>query len=195
MKNSIIKFIRATLTGGIIFLLPIVLFSIVLAKAIEILIKISQPLANVMNEKVFGFDGSMLVAIVLLVIICFIGGLLFRSAVVKKWIAKLEDNMLIFLPGYALIKSITADTLGEQVENELKPVLVKDEENWNMGFLVEEDERYATVFVPDAPRYDAGEVRIVPIANIKKLNVSVRKFSQSIKNFGSGTLHWLSHPD
>jgi uncharacterized membrane protein len=115
MKKSIFNFIRTTLTGGIIFLLPIVLLIIVIAKAIEILHKISSPLADAMTDgEILGFDGSMLVAIFLLVIICFLSGLLFRSARIKLWVTSLEENVLTYLPGYALLKSVAADTLGEQ---------------------------------------------------------------------------------
>ena len=101
MKNPIAGFIRATLTGGIIFLLPIVLIIMVGAKAIEILLKISSPLAKHMADGSFlGLDGSMLLAVTLLILICFISGLFYRSVVVKNWIARLEENVLVYLPGY-----------------------------------------------------------------------------------------------
>ncbi len=193
MKKSIFNFIHATLTGGIIFLLPIVLVGIIIEKAVAILLEISHPLARFLNENFFGFDGSILLAIVLLIIACFFGGLIFRSATAKKAVSKLEDNVLVFLPGYSLIKTITADALGEKVENKLIPVLVQDGEYWNMAFLVEENENLATIFIPDAPRSDAGEVRVVPVTNVKKLAVTAGKFNQSIRNYGKGTLEWINH--
>ncbi len=196
MKKSIFNFIRTTLTGGIIFLLPIVLLFIVLAKAIEILHKISSPLADAITDgDILGFDGSMVVAIVLLIIICFISGLLFRLPTIKLWVKSLEDNVLTYLPGYALMKAITVDTLGQQEEHNLKPILVQDGDSWNMAFLVEENKELSTVFIPDAPRYDAGEVRVVATSTVKKLNISTNKFIQSIKNFGKGVLEWKGMED
>jgi len=32
------------------------------------------------------------------------------------------------------------------------------------------------VFIPDAPRYDAGEMRVVASSNIKKLDISIKNF-------------------
>ena len=183
---------RTTLTGGIIFLLPVVLLIILITKAFHILLKISSPLAAIMTDgDILGLDGSMLVAIFLLILICFVSGLLFRSAKIKKLVASMEENLLTYIPGYALIKSITVDTLGEQADHNMKPILVQDGDSWNMAFLVEEDEDMCTIFIPDAPRYDAGEIRVVSRKTVKKLDVSTRKFTQSIKNFGSGTLGWL----
>jgi uncharacterized membrane protein len=189
--KSILLFVRTTLTGGIIFLLPVVLLTIILAKAYNILIKASAPISERLPDLILGLDGSRLLVIFLLIIICFFSGLLFRSIRVKKWVEKLEDNVLIYMPGYALTKAITADAVGGQVDHNMTPILVGDGENWNLGFLVEEGETRSTVFIPDAPRYDAGEIRIVPSQFVQKLDISVHKFTQSIKVFGKGALHWV----
>ncbi len=185
MKSFLI-FFRATLTGGILFLLPSVLLIVFLTKAYGILAKLAEPLSKRLPESVFGLDGSMTLTILLLIVICFLSGLLFRSVWVQKWVSRLEHTVLINIPGYAMIKSITADTIGVESEERMQPVTIRDGDTWNIGFLVEEGERLSMVFIPDAPKYDAGEMRIVASDTIHKLDMTTNNFIKAIKTFGKG---------
>lgn len=189
--KSISSFLKHIFTGGILFLLPIVLILILLEKAHLMLLKISAPISNRLPDIIFGFDGSSLIAILLLITICFLGGLLFRLARVKKAVRTLEENILSNIPGYSLIKSLTADAVGEQIDNKMQPVLIKDEETWSIGFLVEENEEFGTVFKPEPPRGDSGEIKIIPKQSIQKLDISATKVSQIIKSFGKGAVHFV----
>jgi len=184
-------FVRSTLTGGILFLLPAVLLYILIGKGFSILMQLSEPISKRMPEVIFGLDGSKIVTLVVLLLACFIAGLLFRSKKVQKWIAKLEDNVLVFIPGYILIKSITADAIGEQLDEKLTPILVQDGDSWNIGFLVEEGREVSTVFLPDAPKHDAGEVKIVPTGFVHKLDIPANKFTKCINTYGKGIIHYM----
>ena len=153
--------------------------------------QLSEPISKLMPEVIFGLDGSKLVTLMILLLTCFIAGLLFRSKKVQKWIAKLEENVLVFIPGYILIKSITADAIGQQLDDKLTPVLVQDGDCWNLGFLVEEGGEVSTVFLPDAPKHDAGEVRIVPTGFIQKLDIPANKFTKCINTYGKGVINYM----
>ncbi len=189
--NTVLRFIRTTIIGGILFLLPLVVLYIIFEKANSILSVIAEPISKKISDSFLGFDSSGLITILLLILICFIGGLVFRSKRVKKGLQKLEDKVLVFIPGYSLIKSVTADTLGEDVEHKLIPVRVADGEDWLLGFLVEEGESHCTVFLPDAPRYDAGEIRILPASSVIKLEVSTNKFTKMIRSYGVGVVEFI----
>jgi len=189
--QSILRFLRATLTGGILFLLPVVLVIIILNKAHHLILKISAPLADSMPDLVLGLDGSNLIAVLLLIVICFFSGLMFRSTRVRKGVGRLEDTVLSYLPGYAMLKSITSDAIGDTTEHNMTPVLVRDGDTWNIGFLVEQDGDNCTVFIPEAPRHDSGEIRIVPASWIKKTNVTTHKAARSLQRYGQGASGWL----
>jgi uncharacterized membrane protein len=160
-------------------------------KVFIVLVKLSSPVARTLPDHFWGFDGSKLVTILFIIIICFVSGLIFRSTGLRKMMGKLEINFLSFMPGYTLVKSITADAIGEKVENKLTSVLVKDGDSWRIGFLVEEGGEMCTIFLPEAPRHDSGEVKIVPAAMVRKINMPSNKVAQSLKNFGIGALDWL----
>lgn len=189
--KSIALFIRTTLTGGVLFLLPIGLIIILFNKVFGIIFKISEPLSNNLPVIIFGLKGSVILTLFLLIIICFIGGMLFRSQRIKKNIQKLEESVLDFVPGYSLMKSITADAIGENIDHKMVPILIKDDVIWNLAFLVEEGPVISTVFIPDAPRHDAGEVKMIPTELIKKLDVSTSVFTRCINNYGKGAMNWL----
>ena len=189
--KSILSFIRSTLTGGILFLLPVVLLVMLFDKAHGLLLKVSAPFAEKLPEIIFGFDGSNLLAVLLLIFICFISGLFFRSKLVKIWVRKIEDNVLVNLPGYAMIKSITTSSLGEQSDTDMSPILILEDDSRGLAFLVEKGETYSTVFIPDAPKYDAGEVKIIPSDRIQKLDINMHEFTQSIKSYGKGAIKWV----
>lgn len=185
------QFIRTTCTGGILFLLPVVLLIVVTGKAYSILRKVASPLTERMPDLILGLDGSTLLTIFLIVVICFLSGLLFRSPRVQKGISGLEENVLAYLPGYFMLKSITADSLGNSTSHDMTPVLVKDGDTWNIGFLVEEDEKHGTVFIPEAPRHDSGEVKIVPIGWVKKIDAGSSKAARSLKRYGMGAIAFV----
>ena len=193
MKPTL-NFIRATLTGGILFLLPVVISIIILNKARIIMLKLSKPLAVRLPEIILGLDGSNLLAIVLLVLICFIAGLIFHSKGVRKHIEWLEEHLLSYLPGYGLLKSIATDVVGERDAANMKTVVIRDDQGWSIGFLVDQDEKNSVVFVPEAPRHDSGELRIVPSESVKIVDVPTSKAARTIQRYGKGTLSWLNRP-
>jgi uncharacterized membrane protein len=191
--KSIFLFLRSTITGGVLFMLPLALMVFLFKKAHEIMLTISQPLADRMPEVILGFDGSNLLAIVLLLLLCFISGLLFRSRHVRQGVSSLEENLLSYLPGYALLKSITADAVGDNTEPKMATVLVSDEGTWRIGFLVEEVGNWCTVFIPDAPRHDAGEVKIVPLEKLRRIKETTGKTARIIQRYGRGADKWLEN--
>ncbi|MHC9541323.1 MAG: hypothetical protein AB9903_17600 [Vulcanimicrobiota bacterium] len=188
--KSVKNFIRATLTGGVLFLLPVALLIVVMEKPFTMLLEISEPLSQLLPNRIFGVDGRLIVAFVILVFVCFASGLLFLSPRIKKAVGRLEESVLIHVPGYFLVKSMAADFVGENLEHKMNPVLVQDGDALKIGFLVEEGEGLCTIFFPDAPRLDAGEVKIVPAAAVERIDVPSTKVAQSLKNFGRGALYW-----
>lgn len=189
--KSFSHFLRATLTGGILVLLPLVVLFMVLGKAHSIMKIITAPLGEKLPDIIFGFDGRGLLALIILVALCFFSGLLLYSKRAKKLVEGLETNVLSYVPGYSMLKSIAADAVGEKSENILITVLVQDGDSWNIGFLVEEMDGLCTVFFPEAPRHDSGEVKIVPTSSVKKINIASNVAAKSLKSYGKGAILWL----
>ena len=189
--KSITNFITTTITGGILFLLPVTLLYIILHKAYDILGNIAQPLIEGAPAEIFGISGVRIVVLLLILILCFFSGLLFRLTVTKNWIKKLEDNFICYLPGYTLMKSIAADATNQKVDIKMDSVLIKDGDMYIMGFMTEENDDYCTVFLPGSPQHDSGEVKLVPAGLVTKINLPMNKAIKSIKAFGVGISQYL----
>lgn len=188
--KALLSFLRDTITGGILFMLPVILVIMLLMKAHEMLSKLIKPFSGMLPISVMGFDGSRVIAIFLMVLICFISGLLFRSTAVRKGVNQLEDNFLYLIPGYTLIKSITADAVGDKDQHDLKPVLVEIEGIMKIGFLAEERDDLCVIFFPEPTKSDAGEVVIMPRTSVKSIDASTNKIAQCMKRFGKGILQY-----
>jgi uncharacterized membrane protein len=189
--QSIFRFIANTLSGGILIMLPLILLIVLFGKVNTYLQKIAEPIAKKLPDLFLGFDGSKIIALVLLILICFFCGLTFRSELIRKWVGRIEENVLCYIPGYTMLKSVVVDAIGADVENKMTSVLVKEGDGWLIGFLVEENDEFCTVFLPGAPKPNMGRVKIFPASTIKKIGVSNNEVALSIKNYGKNALYWM----
>jgi uncharacterized membrane protein len=79
--NSINSFLKATVVGGLVFLVPVVLIAVVLRYALQFARKIAAPSADVLPfSHVVGVAVATPIAVVILVVIAFLAGLLARTA-------------------------------------------------------------------------------------------------------------------
>jgi hypothetical protein len=49
------------------------------------------------------------------------------------------------------------------------------------------------VFIPDAPRHDAGEVKIVPLEKLRRIKETTGKTARIIQRYGRGAGKWLEN--
>ena len=186
--KPISKFFINTLTGGIFFLLPLAVILIILKKIHEILSKILKPVANHLPDGLMGLDGHQIVSLFILVLFCFMAGLLFRSRRVRALIEKLEDGFLSAIPGYTLIMTNVADKLHHEDDDMLTPVLVQLDESRVFGLLAAEGGGSCSVYVPGAPDFKSGNVHIFPAARVQKLDVSASAISMNMRKLGKDSI-------
>jgi uncharacterized membrane protein len=73
--TSLTRFLKATIAGGLLFLLPVVLIVIVLGHAMQLTVKGAKPISDFLPvETVVGVRGETVVAVLVLVFISFIAG-------------------------------------------------------------------------------------------------------------------------
>src|SRR5262245_13482214 len=162
--RQIWEFVKTTVLGGVIFLLPLAATLLIVVKAGKMAIDTATPLA----EKLPLSKGGAVLAIyivgaVALVIISFAAGVLTRSASVEHNMAScLEDRILNNFPPYVAIRKQTDRLAGIETEDNLKPVLVRVPNGWQIGFLGEAfNDGNVAVFLPGAPDPSSGVVQII----------------------------------
>ncbi len=187
--KGFLHFLRTTLVGGILFLVPIVVLMIVLGKALAIAHKLADPIAaRLPFEKLIGLRTPHVFAIALLVIFSFVAGLFARTALAKRSVGWLESAVLSNVPGYQFLKSMGESLLGVEDEPAPQVVLARIEDAWQIAFLVERlEDGHLAVFVPGAPNPQSGSVFLMTEDRIKPAGIPPAAALKCLTRLGAGS--------
>lgn len=171
--KKVISFIKTTIVGGLFFIIPIALVIYLIVKVIGIFRLIVAPISDRIDVSFLGLETtSRILAVIILLILCFVAGLVAKTKrrnKIKDWV---EDNILSNIPGYSLLKGMSESAAGLDSNNLKEVVLVDIEEVWQIGFLMERiDKDLNAVFIPGAPNPMAGDVVFVKWDRLKKLDI------------------------
>jgi uncharacterized membrane protein len=193
--KSILKIIKATFLGGILFLAPLILLLVLLEKGFSIIQKITKPIVNQFPEvKVLGLAIEEIVAILIIAFICFTAGLIAKTDSAQKLIHKLENGILSFVPGYSFMKNMNESIMGFESSQDLKVILVPTDAGTQFAFLIEEvNENKFAVFIPDAPNPWSGSVVFVDKKDITEVDISQKEALACIRKLGYGSATLLKN--
>jgi uncharacterized membrane protein len=187
--EAVKKFVKATIAGGVIFLVPIALVLVVLKHAMQFAGRLAQPISEYLHmDTVAGIGAVTVIAVLILVSISFVAGIIAGTNVGKRVTLWFEDSILGGLPQYQMVKSI-AEGLA-QVENAtgVKPALVSIEEGWQIGYLLETlDNGWVAVFLPQAPTPMSGNVMYLPQERVRPLDITMVQAMAIVKRIGVGS--------
>lgn len=186
MMKVLVEFLKTTLIGGLLIVVPTYLAVLLLAKAVGGLLALLGPIVALLPQGVQHF--GRILAIVLVVLVCFVLGLIARTAIGRRAIEAFERHVLERLPGFALLRSVVRRVSGAGDEAEFQPVLVEIEEALTPGFIVEEigDDRFV-VLVPSVPTPAAGSLYILPRERVHWVDVPITEAIAVITRWGAGT--------
>lgn len=187
--KKILKLVQATLIGGIFFLAPIVLISIIVIRAFDIINKLTGPLLKPFVKT--QDDGAVLqevVGVIVLVLICLLAGFFASTKTAKRMITSLEKGVLQYIPGYMLIKNMAEHTTGTVYHDEMKVALVRTDAGWQLAYVVEKiNDSLFVVFAPDAPSALSGTVIYAEAEHIRFLEITPKEARQCIHKLGIGS--------
>jgi len=185
--NKHFSFLKTTLLGGIVFLLPVVLIIVVLGKAVQILLMVSEPIHELLPDKTVGGIALIyFVVLIALLLLCFFAGVLARSFI-GKWLFQSIESKLLLFPGYALFKGRLTGNIGSDLDKRtLKPVLVSFGHVSKIGFRIESvsEGRFA-VFLPGSPDPWSGSVVVVRGDQLEELQADMREVLHVFESLGS----------
>jgi uncharacterized membrane protein len=188
MKN-VFDFLKTTLLGGVLFLVPIFLIAFVVSNVLDIAGAIIEPLAAwIPVDYVGGVSVANLLAGAAIVLVCFIAGVLANAALAKKLVDWLESAVLCNVPGYEVLKSMGEGMVGIERDQAHQAVLARIAETWQIAFLVERiDGGYVAVFVPAAPNPWSGSVFFMTEDRVKSLDLSRAQLLKCLNRLGVGS--------
>jgi len=182
--KRLVDFLKTTLLGGALVVLPAYLTVLLLLKALIQMQGLVTPVGALLPQ---GLGHPRVIAVLTLLIICFTVGAFVRTAVGRQLGRVVERSVLERLPGYTTLRSV-AEQIGD-MENArgFKPALVEIEDALAPAFIVEEhaDGRF-TVFLPSAPTPAAGTILIIDGARVHPVDVPLPTAFKVVTKWGTG---------
>ena len=195
--RKVIEFIKTAIIGGFLVLLPVVAVLILIAIAVNSVVIVIAPLAAKLPMKIIGgFTGVTLLAMLLILGFCFLAGLLVQlrlGQLVQTW---LEGKVLQRLPGYTMIKNLTHQVIGRE-GTEFAPALVDlyGSEARVIGLIIEElEDGRLTIFVPISPTSTLGQVYILPVAKVERLDARFLNVVNTLSQWGMESKKLFQEP-
>jgi len=186
--SKALQAVKATIIGGLVFLVPIVIVIMIFAKVFGVMSALAAPLAEfVPIEAVAGIAVVNIIAVVAILILCFAAGRIAMSGVGRKVYKSLDDKLLTLFPRYGFIKSMTEGVAGEESKAAFKTVLVKLDDQSQIGFEVERsNDGLVVVYFPGSPDPWSGMVAYVTEDRIEPLDASFNDVVGSLRRAGRG---------
>jgi uncharacterized membrane protein len=128
------------------------------------------------------------IAILILIGLCFLVGAAIQTAIGRKAERAAERAVLEKIPGYSTLRSL-ASRLSDHAETaNFQPALVEIEEALVPGFIVEQHSgNRCTVFIPSVPTPMAGAVYIIDNRRVHPLDLPAVAVMQCISKWGGGS--------
>ena len=186
-RNTITQSFLATLVAGVLFLVPVVILSAVAIKAVGFMMVVAKPMADWLPvDTVGGVALANIIAILALIVVCFLAGLLARQALASAFVTRLESKVLVNIPGYLMIKSLVSGFDSSKTEG-LKPVALKLGSAERIGFEIQKlQDGRSVVFIPSAPSPFSGITQVLPPEQVCYLDVPINMIIEATENFGHG---------
>ena len=191
-----LRFFKTTMLGGVLFLVPIIVSIGIIGKALELTNNLATRIAGRLGaQAIAGFTIAELLAIGILVLICFLAGLTARTPRAKKYVRSLEDNILKKIPAYDMIKVKLQSALELDDEVGWSPVMAKFDDSWQLAFEIERIGRgNVVIFLPGAPDPWSGSMCVMTKDRITPLDLTAKTAVKLLKRCGRGAGDALRNP-
>ena len=187
MLRKLSNFIRITIAGGILFLIPVGVIVFIMAKTIAFLYNFSKPItAKLPFKNVAGVGVNTLMSIILLLVICFVAGILMKTKFAKRITQWLEDRVLVYVPGYSYIRARSTDWFSKGNTDNWKPATIFVDDNEVICFVIDQTGDYCSIFLPSAPMPSSGSICVRETSKVTFLPVNVAEAVSMIRQFGKG---------
>lgn len=183
MKRAI-EFIKTTLLGGVLIIVPAAAVVFLLTKVARGIRHALDPLATQLPP---GVQFPYVIEVASVIGICFIAGLLIRTRP-GQWVGGMSERYVFErVPGYALIKALTGRSLSGDVGESATPALAEMEEGLVPALIIERHaDGYVTVFVPSPPVPTVGQTYVFEAGKVHPVDVPLTKFVSCITKWGIG---------
>jgi uncharacterized membrane protein len=197
--NRFVRFLLTTAIGGVLFLLPLIFVAALVGQVVPIVLSLANTLDKVVPDSiktVGGISLLILLAVGILLVLCFAAGVLARISLSRSVSAAFEKKLVLLFPRYAILRDQMADTIGgDHARPRMKPVIVNYNGTQRIAFETErsDDLRTVTVYLPGSPDPWAGHVALLPADQVEPLDADFGKAVATCEQLGRGTAELITH--
>ena len=178
---------RALIFGGLFFIIPFFLVVVAGKQLYGILHPIGQKVSVLLGlHTIFGKSSVLIVTILIIILVCYLAGMLIEKGLVKNWSSSLEKKLFIFFPSLQMLKFRIIGDKNKVINEVWQGILFKEDNAYKIAFITEKTKKFTTIYIPDAPKIDAGEIRYMMNTDIEYYPISMKEAMSAIYNFGEG---------
>jgi uncharacterized membrane protein len=165
----------------------------VLGKALQFAGKVAQPIARTLPvSHMGGVAMATLIAVAILLLIALLAGLAARTGPGRRVTHWFEESILGGMPQYRMVKSLAEGLTQLENGTGMRPVLMRGDEGWMLGYQMEElPNGWRVIFLPASPTPMSGNVIYAEAARVQTLDLSMSEAMQLVKRLGIGSAEKL----
>ncbi len=189
------NFLRTTLIGGVIVILPAIILIFAFKWLFGVVANAIQPLTNLAVETIplperFNEAIATVIVLAVIILVCFFFGLFVRTRLGQIIYHGFENSVLSKAPGYRMIKETVNHFIGRKESPFASVALVQLFENDTLvtAFITDRhDNGTVTVFVPTGPNPTTGFIYHLKQEFVHPVAVSVEEAMRSVISCGAGS--------
>ncbi len=184
---------RRTLLSGLLFAIPLTMVGYFVYKIFSVVHAAINTLAQQVGIDLFvgRFGLILLVILTILVVFFFLGWLIQRASTIQILRDYLMNILVQLIPSMSYYKSFAEASLNIEDEKAWKGVILESENGLRPGFLVQQDAKWVTLFFPNVPQCNIGEVRLLPKRGLKYQELPLRLVVKCLQAYGTGFIDEL----
>lgn len=188
LANYLSSAIKATLLGGLAFLLPLVVVLVILGKAMKFSAHVMEPVIKYLPPTPLTASLVGVASLVALIVVALLAGLVAQTRIARRIVDRLENTVLGGIPQYQFAKSAASSFAQLEQSEGLEPVLVRIEDGWQLGYQIEMlHDGWVAVMLPQSPTPMSGNVMYFPANRIQKLEITMMQAMSLVKRLGAGS--------
>jgi uncharacterized membrane protein len=189
------NFIRTSMLGGLVVLMPVIVFFLVVRWLYGVLTDVIYPVTSFLVEKTAlqQLLADILVIAAILTI-CFIIGVFVKTQMGNLIFRGIENATLRYAPGYSMIKETVMMFFGRSKSPFSAVALVRpfSSETMMTAFITDEHpDGSFTVFIPTAPNPTSGNIYHLPNERVHIVDVPVDEALRTILSCGIGSTNMI----
>jgi len=184
-----LRALRSAFVSGFLVLLPFLLAYLLIGSFYDLIVLITQPIADVVPRYgILPLWGRQLAQIGLLCVVLILVGFIRHTGPAKRIGAWFEEEVFRKFPPYRVVRDITRRLSGEAVPNMQAALVTVGPDQVTVGFIVEElKDDLVSVYLPLTSIPTLGQLRIMPKSVVEPLDASFVDAAAWYFNWGAGT--------